>query len=196
VPEGEAAPIEGSPSASLGQDAVMLNVWVPTDAKVFVNGTATTSQGSERRFVSRGLRRGANYAYEVRAEIVRDGKKVIDTKQIVLTSGQKASLEFAFDATSGEDRVAAKPVSTTLRLNVPADAKVYLAGKETQSTGEEREFTTTRLASGENWNDYTVRVELTRNGQTLSKESTISLIGGQDRDLAIEFDADSVASTR
>ena len=57
-------------------------------------------------------------------------------------------------------------------------------------------ITTTRLASGENWNDYTVRVELTRNGQTLSKESTISLIGGQDRDLAIEFDADSVASTR
>ena len=174
----------------------MLSVWVPTEAKVFVNGAATTSQGSERRFVSRGLRRGANYAYEVRAEIVRDGKKVIDTKQIVLTSGQKASLEFAFDAPTGEDRVAAKPVSTTLRLNVPADAKVYLAGKETQSTGESREFTTTRLASGENWNDYTVRVELTRNGQTLSKESTISLIGGQDRDLAIEFDADSVASTR
>ena len=49
-----------------GRSAV-LSVHVPNDAKVYVNGMLTRSTGSDRRYVSNGLRPGFNYTYEVRA---------------------------------------------------------------------------------------------------------------------------------
>jgi uncharacterized protein (TIGR03000 family) len=83
-------------------------------------------------------------------------------------------------------------VKTRLTLHVPADAKVTLAGVETKQTGEVRQFATGRLAKGQNWNDYKVVVETTRNGQTLREERTLNLTGGQDQDLTVAFaDSDS-----
>lgn len=176
----------------IDRDAVLLNVWVPNDAKVFVNGTPTNSTGAERHYISRGLKNGANYAYELRAEIVRDGQTLTQTKQVVVSSGQRATVEFGFEGQES-DRVATKPVKTTLLLKVPADAKVFLAGRETKSTGELREFTTTRLAPGASWSDYVVRIELNRDGQTLTKDATLSLTAGETRELNVDFDAQSVA---
>ena len=37
----------------------------------------------------------------------------------------------------------------------------------TKQTGEIREFATNRLAAGQTWSNYTVRVEVTRDGKTL-----------------------------
>ena len=48
----------------------------------------------------------------------------------------------------------------SLTLHVPADAKVTLAGVETKQSGETRQFATTRLASGQNWDGYKVVVEM------------------------------------
>lgn len=86
--------------------------------------------------------------------------------------------------------VAAAPaVKTKLTLHVPADAKVTLAGVETKQTGEVRQFATSKLASGEVWNDYKVVVETTRDGQTIREERTLTLTGGNDQDLAVNFDS-------
>ena len=52
---------------------------------------------------------------------------------------------------------------------MPANAKVFLSGNESKSTGETREFVTTKLGAGQSWDDYTVRVELEQNGQKISK---------------------------
>jgi len=82
-------------------------------------------------------------------------------------------------------------VKTRLTLHVPADAKVTLAGVETKQTGEVRQFTTSKLASGQNWNDYKVVIETTRDGKTLREERTLTLTGGQDQDLAVNFENDS-----
>jgi uncharacterized protein (TIGR03000 family) len=78
-------------------------------------------------------------------------------------------------------------VKTRLTLHVPADAKVTLAGVETKQTGEVRQFATSRLAQGQNWNDYKVVVETTRDGQTLREERTLNLTGGEDQDLTVAF---------
>ena len=83
----------------------------------------------------------------------------------------------------------APAVKTQLTLRVPAEAKVTLAGVETKQTGEVRQFTTSRLASGEIWNDYKVVIELNRDGQTVREERVISLTGGQNQDLAVNFDS-------
>lgn len=82
----------------------------------------------------------------------------------------------------------APAVKTRLTLRVPAEAKVTLAGVETKQAGEVRQFATSKLTSGEIWKDYKVVIELNRDGQTLREERTIKLTGGQDQELAVNFD--------
>jgi uncharacterized protein (TIGR03000 family) len=80
-----------------------------------------------------------------------------------------------------------------LTLRVPAEAAVTLAGVPTKQTGEVRQFTTSRLASGQVWDDYTIVVTLVRNGQTLREERTIQLTGGEAQELSIGFDSQQLA---
>jgi uncharacterized protein (TIGR03000 family) len=82
-------------------------------------------------------------------------------------------------------------VKTRLTLHVPAEAKVTLAGVETKQSGEVRQFATSKLASGQTWDDYKVVIELNRDGKTVREERTIQLTGGQDQELAVNFDGDS-----
>jgi uncharacterized protein (TIGR03000 family) len=72
---------------------------------------------------------------------------------------------------------------------------VYLSGRETTSAGDVREFTTTKLESGADWKDYTVRVVANVDGREVSKEETITLQGGEDKDLSFDFNSNAVAST-
>ena len=86
-----------------------------------------------------------------------------------------------------------EPVTTALTVKVPADAKVFLAGKQTTLTGEQRKFTTTRLPLGQQWANYAIRVEVDRDGQTLAKEEKISLQAGDSREVTFDFPATTVA---
>jgi uncharacterized protein (TIGR03000 family) len=75
----------------------ILTVWVPFDAKVTINGLATKSTGSRRQFVSYDLKEGFSYKYEVKAEVVRDGKIIEDSKTVVITAGDSTSVAFGFN---------------------------------------------------------------------------------------------------
>ncbi len=176
---------------SVASDSALLAVSVPADAKVFVNGRATTSVGAQRQYVSRGLETGMRYAYEVRAEMTRDGKTVSETRTVELTAGTSANVSFENAATQTVQKKTASP-RTAVLLHVPADAKVFLAGQETKSSGATREFSTARLTDGQRWDNYTVRV--ISGGQT--QEKTISLTAGESRDLTFDFSAAKVASAR
>ncbi len=76
---------------------------------------------------------------------------------------------------------------TTLILNVPADAKVRLAGNLTSQTGEVREYDTNRLPAGQAWENYTISVEATINGEVKTQEKTITLYAGDERKLDFDF---------
>jgi len=178
-----------------GSQTAMLNVSVPSDAKVFVNGAATTSTGNDRQFVSRGLNAGNKYAYEVRAEYEQDGKTVTQTKSVTLGPGEFANLAFNANGNESAPVAAGKNVKTKVTLHVPADAKVYLSGRETTSTGDVREFATSKLAPGAEWKNYTVRVVANIDGRDVSKEETITLTGGENKDLSFDFNTNAVAST-
>src|SRR5262249_45556477 len=102
-------------------------------------------------------------------------------------AGETADLAFNFEDNQNE-KVAEQPNRTNLTLRVPAEAKVFLAGAETRSSGAVREFSTSKLAAGQEWNDYVVRVELDRNGEKLVNEQKLTLVGGQDRELNVDFD--------
>ena len=87
----------------------------------------------------------------------------------------------------------ALPTTTKLVLNVPAEAKVTLAGVDTRSSGATREFVTS-LLTGSSWTDYSVRVELQRDGETLVDERTVTLYPGDHQVMTIDFAAPQVAS--
>ncbi|MCI0357769.1 MAG: TIGR03000 domain-containing protein, partial [Planctomycetaceae bacterium] len=179
------APAPGAETSIRRADG-MLAVSVPSDAKIYVNGQSTTSTGAERQYVSRDLQTGFNYTYEVKAEVVRDGKTIEQKKSINLRAGQTAELAFDFPA--------ADTIETALTVNVPADAKVYLSGNETKATGEKRVFRTTGLAGGKAWDNYIVRVEFEQDGQTVTQEKTISLKAGESQELTFPTEVEKVAA--
>ncbi len=197
VPEGgEADPLQPTPADPLQEkqtalplNGALLTVRVPADARVLVNGIPTRSVGDVRRYVSRNLTPGFSYTYEVTAESTVDGRTVAQSKTVHLQAGQEASL--AFDMQSRD-----LPVETALTLHVPSDAKVYLAGNETTGQGPVRTFRTTKLAAGQEWSEYLVRVEVVRGGEHLTKDETITLRAGDQTELTFDFAVDKVAIAR
>jgi len=172
----------------------LLSVKVPADAKVFVNDRPTTSTGSDREYISRDLQPGSGYSYKVRAEFVRNGKPVTEEKTVRMTAGQTSSLTF----TEGENQVQTADsgetdTRTTLKVRLPADAKLFLAGHETKAVGKVREFSTDKLPAGSQWATYDIRAVVNRDGHEEVREQTVSLEAGQTREIAINFDSPQVA---
>jgi uncharacterized protein (TIGR03000 family) len=188
VADPDALP-EGTDAASLRRATNgYLTVTVPQDAKVYVNDYLTKSTGTERTYVSGGLQAGRTYKYEIRAEMEQNGKTVTEKKTIELRAGRTEELAFSLPSSD--------TIETQLTLNVPADAKVALAGEETKLTGEKRVFTTTQLSDGQQWTKYTVQVSIERDGQDVSKQETISLKAGDSKELTFDFESDRIASVR
>jgi uncharacterized protein (TIGR03000 family) len=178
------------------RNSALLSVKVPADAKVFVNDRPTTSTGSDREYISHDLEPGARYNYTVRAEFVRDGKTVTESKTIQLSAGRSADLDF--DGETSVQTADNADTRTTLIVRLPADARLFLAGRETKATGEVREFSTTRLQSGSEWATYAIRAIVQRDGREQVREETVSLKAGDSREVTINFDAlasDKVAET-
>lgn len=101
---GEVPAIPGANSsyAPTQEDSALLTIWVPAEAKVTINGLATRSSGSRRQYVSFGLQPGFSYKYEVRAQIVRDGQLVEESRTISLTAGQRGAVAFGFNTRTAE----------------------------------------------------------------------------------------------
>ena len=157
-----------------------LNVQVPEKAVVYIGNYQTKSTGTKRRYVHETLQPGQVASYHVRAEIMRQGRKVQATKQVDLRAGAISSLVFDF-----------QDVETSLTLKVPPDAKVYLANSMKTGTGTVRVFSSKKLAAGEKVSEYPVRVSIVRNGQLISKEQTISLAAGDAKTLNFRFDEET-----
>ncbi len=173
-------------SSSAIADAT-IKVSLPEDAIVLVNGKPTTSKGISRSYVSRGLRSGKTYSYKLQVEFQRDGQTVVEHKTLRVTAGQSLSVSFGQEA--GPQLVAdVQTVKTVLSIQVPEQAVVFLASVATAEIGTVREFTTSQLSKGQAWNDYTVRVELDRDGEKLVQERTLQVVGGGFYELAFDFD--------
>ena len=179
-----------------------LTVSVPADANVMINGKETKITGTTRTYVTRNLRSDRQYKYEIRAEVERDGQLRSESRVVYVKRDDAPQIAFNFESQSTDTQLeqvaqvsnknnSEENPTTTLRLHVPANAKVMLDGKKTTTPGSVRVYRTTTLAHGERWSDYKVRVELERDGRLLSKEMAISMWGGQTRDLEFSFDEGS-----
>ena len=167
-----------------GDDAI-LTVNVPEDARVYINGKATSTPGTKRSYVSRRLKPGKIYTYRVKVVLDRDGSEIVRNKTVKLSTGLERMVAFAFD----------RPAMTTLTLNVPKDAKVVLCGCKTSAVGRRRHYRTNTLVEGEVWDDYTIEVSLEKDGQLLTRRESIKIIGGEVRTIDFDFDTpDKIAA--
>ncbi|HUT92601.1 MAG TPA: TIGR03000 domain-containing protein [Thermoguttaceae bacterium] len=119
-PEGPAAPAAPTPAPAEPTPAKpqaglvpapeqtrgVVGVWVPAQARVVINGLETTSTGRYREYVSHGLKPGAVYKYEIRAQIARDGRLIEKTQTVYLTGGVRQRVAFHFEA-KPEEAIAA-----------------------------------------------------------------------------------------
>lgn len=155
---------------------------VPADAKVFVDGYETQSTGEVRRFMTGVVKDQRAYELDIRVECERNGEQRIIQRTVRALPGVIQELDFTIHE------------PTMVTLNVPADAKVFVAGQETHSTGSVRTFTTADLASGATWSNYEVRVELERDGKTLSKSEMLRIVAGDNQTVTFDFAGDSLVA--
>lgn len=77
---------DGKNEASLAAPASLF-VTLPAEAKLTIDGDATTSVSTERVFVSPTLEAGKTYTYTLQAEFARDGKAVVVSKDVKVSAG-------------------------------------------------------------------------------------------------------------
>ena len=190
------AAVEVPEAASVQRTEAILTVNVPTNALVYVNGKKTRSTGSVRQFVSRGLQSNRSYNYDVRVDMMVDGRVVSDSRLVQLKGGDLRTLSIAAPAPAPQV-IAAQPaprsVETALTVHVPTDAKVVLAGNATTGSGHSRTYRTTQLAPGQIWDGYKVTVTVERQGRTVTQSRTLSLVAGSENELTFDFPSATLA---
>jgi uncharacterized protein (TIGR03000 family) len=67
---------------------------VPADAEVWFDGEKTSQTGTAREFVSPPLTLGTDYAYEIRARWMENGKPVDQTRSVTVRAGSLTIVNF------------------------------------------------------------------------------------------------------
>jgi uncharacterized protein (TIGR03000 family) len=60
---------------------------LPADAKLYVDGKLTMLTGTERSFTTPALEAGQKFFYDVKAELMVDGKPVVEEKRVIVEAG-------------------------------------------------------------------------------------------------------------
>jgi uncharacterized protein (TIGR03000 family) len=91
-PKGEQAP---APRKEKQETRARLLVRLPADAQLYIDDNLMKSASTQRTFVTPLLRPGQTYFYDLRAEVVRDGKTVRQTRRVLLRPGDAVEATFA-----------------------------------------------------------------------------------------------------
>jgi uncharacterized protein (TIGR03000 family) len=90
VPTTPVKPEDGKKKSTMENVApATIVVTVPADARLTIDGEATTSTSTRRVFVSPALEAGRDYHYTLKAEFVKDGKPVTVSKEIAVQAGNE-----------------------------------------------------------------------------------------------------------
>jgi uncharacterized protein (TIGR03000 family) len=154
-------------------------VQVPAEAKVFVDDIEASLTSTSRRFVTPALDLDRDYYYTIKAELVRDGKTLADSKRVVFRAGKTVKVDFG-DLSTAKVVPQAAPASVTVRL--PADARLSIDGTECPLTSATRTFATPNLDPGYKYS-YTLKAEITREGKTRSASKKVIVEAGKKVDV-------------
>jgi uncharacterized protein (TIGR03000 family) len=84
-------PIAPKPKEGMGAN---LKFKLPAEAKLYVDGRLTMIGGTERAFTTPPLAAGSQFYYDVKAEVVVDGKPVVEEKRILVEAGATINESF------------------------------------------------------------------------------------------------------
>ncbi|MDB5309395.1 MAG: hypothetical protein JWO38_3597 [Gemmataceae bacterium] len=108
-------PVEPKPAPKTeekksGSNGASLKFQLPADATLYVDGRQTAGDGAERAFFTPPLEGGQKYFYDVRAEVVVDGKTISEEKRVVVETGAQITASFPklLAAAGGATTVAGK----------------------------------------------------------------------------------------
>src|SRR5262249_11748769 len=80
------------------------------------------------------------------------------------------------------------PAPATIVVNLPAEAKLLIDDSPTSSTADRRTFVTPPIERGKSYT-YTLKADMTRDGQKLHSEKEITVRAGEETRVMIDFAA-------
>jgi uncharacterized protein (TIGR03000 family) len=95
---------EGKESAALNRASLIVEL--PADAKLYVDNQLTKASSERRVFNSPPLEEGQTYYYILRAEVIRDGKTLSETKRVLLHARDVVRASFSDLGTVATTRAA------------------------------------------------------------------------------------------
>jgi uncharacterized protein (TIGR03000 family) len=99
-----------------------LEMTVPADASVWIEGQATTQQGVERHFVSPALEAGIRYSYEIRVQWTEGSKTLERSRRVRFESGDQLRINLARGDEPALDVTIAKLAPAPVRVSPPTFA--------------------------------------------------------------------------
>src|SRR5262249_21182416 len=88
-------PKPGEDEVNLGTPATLV-VHLPAEAKLFVDGTPTSSTSDTRVFASPALQKGKTFFYVLRGELARDGQTLRSEREVQIRAGERTQVEMTF----------------------------------------------------------------------------------------------------
>jgi uncharacterized protein (TIGR03000 family) len=80
---------------SEGGSPARVRVKLPADADLFVDGVRVPLTSAVRSFQTPKLESGRSYFYTLKADVVRDGRRVSASKRVTVEAGKEATVEFS-----------------------------------------------------------------------------------------------------
>jgi uncharacterized protein (TIGR03000 family) len=153
-----------------------VEVKLPADARLFVDGRALSATGTARWFQTPALETGREFYYTVKVEAVRDGEKVSKTERVYVAANRTARVDFSdLGWETAKDAEPAAPAKVTVEL--PSDAKLYVDDVACPLSSATRSFQTPELRPGQKY-AYTLRAEVVRDGKTVTKVRKVEMRSG------------------
>jgi uncharacterized protein (TIGR03000 family) len=84
----------GTSGRAVAPDRAKVIVQLPAGARLYVDDQAIKTTSDNQTFSTPRLERGLTYFYEVRAEVVRDGKPVVESRRVLIKAGQEVTVSF------------------------------------------------------------------------------------------------------
>jgi uncharacterized protein (TIGR03000 family) len=93
-PAKDVTPPAPKPQTGSTGAAAKVTVELPVDAKLFIDDQLMKATSAKRVFRTPVLDPGQAYFYMVRAEVDRDGKKLTQTKRVIMRPGEDVKAVF------------------------------------------------------------------------------------------------------
>ena len=172
MPEVKPEDKPNDPDKKPVDDKALLNVEVDADARLYINERLMKTASARRSFDTPRLEKGKTYRYTLCAEVVRDGKTVTRSKDVIVKAGETVGVSFV-------NQVATKAERGRLVVDVSADAKLYINGRLMKTTSARRTFDTPAMEKGKTFH-YTLRAEALRDGKIVSETREVAVKAGEE----------------